>query len=165
VHFAPDETGTWEYLVDFRKGRFSAVSETKETGEPGGFMDGFTGTFEIEKTDKTGRDLRGKGLLKYVGERYLKFAETGEYFLKVGPDAPENFLAYADFDGTFQNDGRKDDLVKTWEPHLKNWRDLVAVTSAHIQPCHLAIIEDNSYWHWKNFQDEVDAEVDWVKNS
>ena len=26
VHFAPDETGTWEYVVDFRKGRFSAVS-------------------------------------------------------------------------------------------------------------------------------------------
>jgi hypothetical protein len=42
---------------------------------------------------------------------------------KVGPDSPENFLAYADFDGTFHNDGHKDDLVKTWEAHLKDWKE------------------------------------------
>ncbi|MFK8165195.1 MAG: DUF5060 domain-containing protein, partial [Lewinella sp.] len=37
-------------------------------------------------------------------------------------DAPENLLSYADFDGTFHNDGHKDNLVKTWEPHLKDWK-------------------------------------------
>ncbi len=62
-------------------------------------------------------------MLQYVGARYLKFAETGEYFLKVGSDAPENFLAYEEFDGTFHNDGYKDDLVKSWEAHETHWKE------------------------------------------
>ncbi|MCD6288081.1 MAG: DUF5060 domain-containing protein, partial [Candidatus Hydrogenedentes bacterium] len=81
-----------------------------------------TGSFSVAPTDKTGRDFRGKGRLDYVGKRYLRFAETGEYFLKCGADAPENFLAYVDFDGDFKNDGIKDNLVKTWGPHVKDWR-------------------------------------------
>lgn len=123
IHFAPDEIGDWSYQVDFRKGRFSAVSSKKDTGVSGKFMDGATGTFSVSATDKTGRDFRGKGRLQYVGERYLQFAETGEYFLKQGPDAPENFLSYVDFDGTFHKDGHKDNLIKTWEPHLKDWKE------------------------------------------
>jgi hypothetical protein len=70
---------------------------------------------------KTGKDLRGKGRLQYNGTRYLNFAETGKQFLKVGPDAPENFLAFEDFDGIFHNDEHKNDLVKTWDAHLKHW--------------------------------------------
>lgn len=121
VHFAPDEIGEWSYTVDFRKGKWVAVSTKKDTGESGSFMDGAKGNFVIENTDKTGRDFRGKGRLQYVGERYLKFAETGEYFLKQGPDAPENFLSFNDFDGTFHNDGHKDNLIKTWSAHLQDW--------------------------------------------
>ncbi|RXP55107.1 DUF5060 domain-containing protein [Lutibacter sp. HS1-25] len=123
VHFSPDEIGDWNYKVDFRKGKFAALSYTNSSSDSAEFMDGETGTFFIEKTDKSGRDFRAKGRLQYVGERYLKFAETGEYFLKVGPDAPENFLSYADFDGDFKNDGHKDNLVKTWEAHLKHWNN------------------------------------------
>jgi len=123
VHFAPDQTGTWSYKVDFRVGNWLAVSELKNAGESAGFMDGAEGSFEVAKSDKTGRDNRAKGRLQYDGTRYLKFAETGKPMLKVGPDSPENFLAYADFDGTFHNDGHKDDLVKTWEAHLKDWKE------------------------------------------
>lgn len=122
VHFAPDEIGEWTYEVDFRKGNWVAVSSKKRAGNSGAFMDGAKGSFSIEPTDKTGRDFRGKGRLQYVGERYLKFAETGEYFLKQGPDAPENFLSFADFDGTFHNDGHKDNLIKTWSAHLQDWK-------------------------------------------
>jgi hypothetical protein len=50
------------------------------SGEPIKGCDGLSGSFEISQTDKIGRDLRGKGRLNYVGKRYLKFAETGEYF-------------------------------------------------------------------------------------
>ncbi|MDW5288105.1 DUF5060 domain-containing protein [Formosa sp. PL04] len=121
VHFAPDETGTWIYVVSFRKGHFAALSYTDKSSNPAGFMDGEKGNFKIGASDKKGKDFRSRGRLQYVGERYLKFAETGEYFLKVGPDAPENFLSYVDFDGTFKDDGHKDDLVKTWAPHLKDW--------------------------------------------
>ena len=43
----------------------------------------------------------GKGsTLRYVGERYLQWPETGEYFLKGGADSPENFLAYCELDQT-----------------------------------------------------------------
>ena len=121
VHFTPNEIGEWTYEVDFKKGKWAAV-RTSEKLKSGDFMDGTTGTFEIADTDKTGKDLRGYGFLLYVGERYLKF-QNGEYFLKCGSDAPENFLAYDQFDGTFQNDGHKDDLVKTWDAHLKDWNE------------------------------------------
>ncbi len=123
AHFAPDETGTWEYSVSFRGGSRLAVSEEPDAGMPIGKLDGFKGTFDVAPTDKKGRDNRAKGRLEYVGERYLRFAETGECFLKQGADAPENFLAYADFDGDFKTDGHKDQFIKTWEPHVKDWNE------------------------------------------
>lgn len=123
VHFSPDELGEWMYDVDFRKGKWAAVSAKKNTGVSADYMDGAKGSFVVEASDKVGRDFRSKGRLQYVGERYLKFAETGEYFLKQGPDAPENFLSYIDFDGTFHNDGHKDNLVKKWEAHFQDWKE------------------------------------------
>ncbi len=122
VHFAPGQTGRWLYAVSFRQGKNVAVAETPGAGESAGFMDGETGSIGIGPTDKKGRDMRAKGLLQYVGKHHLQFAETGEYFLKCGADAPENFLAYAEFDGDFKTDGRKDDLIKTWGPHIKDWK-------------------------------------------
>ncbi|NNE91839.1 MAG: hypothetical protein HKN23_09340, partial [Verrucomicrobiales bacterium] len=51
------------------------------------------------------------------------FAGGTDYFLKAGPDAPETFLAYSDFDGTRANNPAKGPL-KTWEPHVKDWLDI-----------------------------------------
>ncbi len=121
VYFSPDEVGEWGYSVRFVKGKWAAI-RTSNKLKSAGFMDKAEGHFTITPSDKTGRDLRAKGRLQYVGERYLKFVETGEYFLKCGSDAPENFLSYTDFDGTFKSDGIKDDLVKTWEAHEKDWK-------------------------------------------
>lgn len=120
VHFTPDQIGEWSYEVVFKKGKWAALRTSKKV-KSADYMDGQKGTFTIEETNKTGRDLRGKGRLQYVGERYLKF-QNGEYLLKCGSDAPENFLAYDKFDGTFQNDGHKDDLVKSWSAHLQDWK-------------------------------------------
>lgn len=122
VHFAPSETGTWTYTVSFRRGQGVAVAEEDDAGQSAGFMDEETGSFDVGPTDKTGRDMRAKGLLQYVGKHHLQFAGTGEFFLKAGADAPENFLAYADFDGDFKTDGHKDQFIKTWEPHIKDWK-------------------------------------------
>ncbi len=122
VHFSPDEIGEWTYSVRFLKDKWAAVRVSKKL-KSAGFMDKKEGAFAISATDKIGDDMRAKGRLQYVGERYLKFAETGEYFLKCGADAPENFLAYEEFDGTFHNDGIKDNLVKTWEAHEKDWKE------------------------------------------
>jgi hypothetical protein len=68
-------------------------------------------------------------MLKYVGKRYLQFAETGEYFLKGGADSPENFLGYADFDDTFdsgslkrQGEAAGDEFIHHYQLHIKDWR-------------------------------------------
>ena len=117
VHFAPDQTGSWTYAASFRIGSGVAASENPLAGTATSF-DGDRGSFTIAETDKDGRDLRGKGQLRYVGERYLQFAETGEYFLKQGPDSPENLLAYEDFDNT-TNVGNR---LKNWQPHQQDYR-------------------------------------------
>ncbi len=123
VHFAPDQEGDWDYSVNFRKGQYVAVSDRVDTYESGKYMDGASGSFHIDATNKSLPDNRAKGRLNYVGKSYLQFAETGEYFLKAGVDAPENMLSYADFDGTFHNDGHNDYLVKSWSAHLKHWNE------------------------------------------
>ena len=51
-------------------------------------------------TNKAAPDFRARGRLEYVGGHYLRFAGSGEYFLKVGTDSPETLLAYAEFDDT-----------------------------------------------------------------
>jgi len=123
VHFCPDKAATWSWTASFRKGAGVAVAESADAGGSAGHFDGATGKLRIDPTDKTGRDHRGKGRLQYVGKRYLRFAETGRYFLKQGADAPENLLAYADFDGGFKADGQKDNLVKKWAAHVRDWRE------------------------------------------
>ena len=122
AHFAPEEVGLWSYSVSFRTGPLVAVDANPAAGTSAGFCDGQTGTFEIGPTDKSGRDLRGKGRLQYVGKHHLRFAGTGKFLMKAGTDSPENLLAYADFDGGFKTDGQKDQLVKTWTPHLADWQ-------------------------------------------
>jgi Domain of unknown function (DUF5060) len=107
-HFAPDETGLWNYDVAFVTGNDVAVNGG---GVPTSF-NGAKGSFAIAASNKTGRDHRGKGRLLYVGQHHLQFAE-GEWFLKIGVDSPENFLAYEDFDNTPNVGNRK----KSWEPH------------------------------------------------
>jgi len=126
VHFVSDEIGQWSYTASFRTGANIATSN-----EPGSAIafDGVKGTFSVASTDKKGRDHRGKGLLQYVGKRYLLFAETGEYFLKGGADSPENFLGYADFDNTYDSGELKregeaagEKFIHHYGPHVKDWR-------------------------------------------
>jgi hypothetical protein len=120
VHFAPDEAGAWTYTASFRSGTNIATATT--AGTSAGFFDGDSGSFSIAATDKTGIDFRGKGRLDYVGKHHLRFAETGEYFMKAGVDAPENLLAYQDFDGDFKTDGQGDTYIKAWTAHVADWQ-------------------------------------------
>jgi hypothetical protein len=130
VHFTPDRPGQWFYKASFRTGRDVAVSTDPDTGKPTSF-DGASGSFTIGPSDKTGRDHRAKGMLRYVGGHYLRFAGTGDFYLKGGADSPENFLAYADFDGTVApaEKGRQpregeaaSTRLHTYQPHAGDWR-------------------------------------------
>ncbi len=117
VHFAPDSIGSWTYTVSMRSGPNVVISDDPNAGNPVVGINGKTGSFNVGPTDKSGLDHRGKGRLRYVGEHYLQYAETGEYFVKGGVDSPENFLAYQDFDNTPNIKGYR----KSWGPHLQDW--------------------------------------------
>ena len=99
VFFTPHEEGKWTYSASFRTGEDVAISLDPSAGTATSF-DGNSGSFTISDTDKEGRDHRGKGMLRYVGERYLRF-DDGSYFVKGGTDSPENLLAYGAFDDTY----------------------------------------------------------------
>ena len=128
VHFVPDDMGRWTYNVSFRTGPDIALSGDPTTGSSVAF-DNARGSFVIDPSNKTGQDFRAKGLLKYVGKHYLQFAGTSQYFLKGGADSPENFLAYADFDGTYDTDGLNrqgeaagEKFLHRYEPHVQDWK-------------------------------------------
>jgi hypothetical protein len=127
AHLSPDKPGRWNYDVSLLSGKHVAVND--EAASQSSPMLRVSGSFDIVRTDKTDRDFRGQGRLRYVGKRYLQFAGTGEYFLKAGADSPENLLAYADFDGTYSAKragvSREDEAataaLKTWQPHVRDW--------------------------------------------
>jgi len=118
AHLSPDAPGKWSYRVSFVRGAGVAV-DLDAAGSAVAPYDGVSGSFEVAPSDvpATSRDLRGKGRLRWVGKHHLQFA-NGEFFLKAGADAPENLLAYADFDNTPDHGGRR----KSWQPHVRDWR-------------------------------------------
>ena len=113
ANFLPDEAGDWTYKVSFRQGTGIATSPSVTDGEPVAF-DGQSGSFHVEPADSNAPGFYRKGLLRYVGERYLRFAETNELFLKGGADSPENLLAFADIDQT--------PPTHKYEPHAADWK-------------------------------------------
>jgi len=116
AHLAPDKPGRWNYRVAFTRGPRTALEGGGTALAP---FDGKTGSFTVAVSDTSGRDFRGKGRLVQRGH-YLHHAGTGEVFLKAGPDAPETLLAYVDFDDTIAL--KKNVPLKTWAPHLGDWR-------------------------------------------
>ena len=125
VNFVPTDTGTWTYTASFRTGPEVAVSLDPSAGSATAF-DGKTGTIEIGPTDKTGRDNRGRGMLNYVGEHFMRYAGSGDPFLLVGTQSPENFLAYYEFDNTKDYRGPKGlphpDNLHHYDAHVQDWK-------------------------------------------
>ncbi len=127
AHFIPDREGEWRYVASFRRGPDVAISLEAEAGAATSF-DGAKGAFEVTASDKQPPDFRAKGLLRYTGEHHLRHAGNGEYFLKGGADSPENFLAYADFDDTWDADADSASykgvgaFIHRYEPHVRDWR-------------------------------------------
>jgi hypothetical protein len=119
AHFCPNETGLWSYTVSFTSGTNVAVNGGGTTLSP---YNNKQGTFTVAANDKTGDDFRAKGrlMLPVNGERYQRFAGTGDVFIKVGPDSPETLLGYGDFDGTSTMDTTKGP-IKTWSDHVADW--------------------------------------------
>lgn len=127
VYFCPPKVGKWHFIASFRQGPEIAIGLNETAGRPGEF-DGETGAIDISQSDVSGRDFRAHGTLEYVGEHYLRHAGSGKYYLKGGADSPENFLAYHEFDDTFDtaarfNEGKNREgiFLHKYEPHVKDW--------------------------------------------
>ena len=124
VHFVPERPGVWSFEVSIRTGPGVALADDPEAGEPTE-GDGTTGMFEVAP------DPDARGILRHDGGRYLRFAASGEPFLKGGADSPENFLAYADFDGTRstrrtgdRRQGEADGAgLHSYAPHVRDWSE------------------------------------------
>jgi hypothetical protein len=129
VHLTPPEPGEWIYEASFREGRDVALSLSPTAGRPASF-DGASGRFTVGRATRSGRDFRGRGMLRYVGEHHLRF-DGGDWFLKGGTDSPETLLAYADFDGTrslaapgLERRGEAATAgLKEYRAHLPDWRE------------------------------------------
>lgn len=129
VNFVPDEEGRWNYKVSFLMGKDIAISD-----QPHGKSlspDGISGFFDVSATDKNAPGFLSHGRLEVTGGRYLKFKETGNYFIKNGADSPENFLAYVDFDQTYrygdkpvfrEGEANPKESCHRYEAHIKDWK-------------------------------------------
>jgi hypothetical protein len=117
AHLSPDKTGRWNWRASFVSGPGVAITPGA-SGQAVAPVDGATGSFEVTASNKTAPDFRAKGRLQYVGRHYLRFAGSGEYFLKAGPDSPETLLAYEDFDNT----RTLKTAVHAYAPHVQDWK-------------------------------------------
>lgn len=123
VNFRPDREGEWEYEAIFRKGRAIVYEEDPQVGVR------VAGDDRKGKVLVTAAPAGETGRLQRTHNRYLRWAETGEYFLKGGADSPENLLGYADFDGTYRHsnnfrDGEsKTEGLHEYAPHARDFTD------------------------------------------
>ncbi|MFY0625763.1 MAG: DUF5060 domain-containing protein [Reichenbachiella sp.] len=114
VRFSPSLEGEWTYVASFVTGKNIAVADDASGGKTTSF-DGAKGTLTISKSDKTGRDLRGKGRLVNKKNHYLKFKGSNELFIKGGANSPENLLGYYEFDQTPPK--------HKYAPHAKDYKE------------------------------------------
>nr|WP_256534267.1 DUF5060 domain-containing protein [Lewinella sp. JB7] len=119
VRFRPDLTGEWTY-----EGQLVRADSAYLGGDAGAgkTVERYAGAFFVgdPRPGETGRLIRDH-------PRYLRWAESGDYFLKGGVDSPENLLAYADFDGTYRHDENfragesTTEGLHTYSAHLRDY--------------------------------------------
>ncbi len=128
VRYIPEVSGRWTYSAKLYKGDSLAIHNNIENAEQIELND-CNGAFLVVDSEKKADDKPFSGRI-IAKDGYFKFHNTNEYFLKVGADSPENFLAYSGFDNTYRlEDSQKEGEAKTdleihaYEPHLKDWNE------------------------------------------
>ena len=126
VKFSPDQKGKWEFQAYFAEGTNIGISEDCLKEKKKAIWKS-SGSFEIVPPDSTATGFYRTGKLAYVGKHYLEESETKKPFIKNGVGSPENFFAYSEFDGTFDNGGAKTPTLSEglhqYLPHVKDWKD------------------------------------------
>ena len=126
VKFAPHRKGTWEFQAYFAEGKDINISQNPLEEKKRALWRS-SGSFDITPQDSTATGFFQTGKLAYVGKHYLEKSETGKAFIKNGVGSPENFLAYHEFDGTYDNGGAQTPTLMEglheYLPHVKDWKD------------------------------------------
>lgn len=121
VKFSPSDSGTWTFESQMLHGKGIAIKADGTTNT----LWKTKGTFEITPVDSLASGFYKTGRLQYTGEHYLREGETGRAFLKNGVGSPENFLAYHEFDGTFDNGGAATPTLNNglheYLTHVNDW--------------------------------------------
>jgi Putative collagen-binding domain of a collagenase len=103
-YYVPSVPGVYTLTASFRTGPNVAIDPSASAGSSAGWFDGAVAQVEVGPRDPYAPGNYARGMLRYVARHHLQF-DNGEWFLKGGPNSPENLLAYADFDGTFDFGG------------------------------------------------------------
>lgn len=127
--FVPARAGDWHYEARLISAPNIALLAAGENGGDIAYEKSYAGKLTItqaaEGAPKDFFDTHGPA---YDGkDRYLKLAGSGKAFLKTGAGSPENILAYADFDNTFDIGGTPfpalgEDQLHSFTPHMKDAR-------------------------------------------
>jgi len=102
VRFTPDTVGEWRYKAILRTAPNIALSDDEMAGRAVDISNN-SGSFTVIDSDKVAPDFRApeRGVLKtHAG--FFQFENSKKYWLKGGPNSPENLLAYTDFDATYR---------------------------------------------------------------
>ena len=132
VRFTPDRIGTWTWTLSFKQGtRINVAIEGVDPDPadvlPWSPLDGSSGQFTIAASDKTGRDFRAHGRIRYADGHHFTFAGTGAPFVKTGMDSAENFLGYIDFDQTYKDPNAPKNktpkgIIHRFTAHESDWQ-------------------------------------------
>ena len=126
VKFAPDSEGKWEFEAYLAEGTDIGISRNPLKEKKKSLWKS-SGSFEITPPDSTATGFYKTGKLAYVGKHYLEESETEKPFIKNGVGSPENFLAYHEFDGTYDNGGAETPTLKEglhqYASHLDDWKE------------------------------------------
>ncbi|MEL7006025.1 MAG: FlgD immunoglobulin-like domain containing protein, partial [Bacteroidota bacterium] len=119
----PEEIGQWTYKASFVQGVDIAMKQNSTAVDtiP---LDNPYGSFEVVPTQKKGQELKALGRL-IADEGRFKFVNSEQYFLKVGANSPENFLAYKGFDNTYrikassrEGEAKSNSTIHQYKPHF-----------------------------------------------
>lgn len=122
AYLRPHKIGEWTYEVKFYQSTGVAIANT-----PSGLSGTYSGSGSIGNVvnnDKVLPDLKARGRLQHVNKHHLQFQGDGSYFLKFGPDSPENLLSYYEFDNTSGNNtnGKADGIVHEFTAHASDYQ-------------------------------------------
>ncbi len=128
VRFTPELPGEWTYTATFYQGDSIAIREDYRGSKQVALAPN-NGKFTVIESDKTGTDFRGRGKI-IADQGSFKFDHSGEHFLKVGTNSPENFLAYEGFDNTYrlsaasrEGEAQTNTEIHLYEPHVSDWQE------------------------------------------